>query len=273
MNSNFKGKQSGFDPNLGIRFKAVRKALKLTQIEMAKQLKSSQGTITDIEKLKVHVSPNFADRFFDVFNVNVNWFYSGEGDMFNAPGQANEAPINSAGSIRKKKRTFISETAKAVFQSIIANNKKTLLSATDECNNLWHNVSALVQFISLYDELLDQPYFLNRLMYEIEHNGEKESIEHYRGIVEKLPAVVSELHRLNGLLSGTLERLKPLDFLATMESNNWDELLKLREEYYKVLACDNLARGVELQTEMMNLEIELDFARKQYTKFLLDTKK
>ena len=63
--------------------KKLREALGLSQKEMANTLKISDATISRIEKGDRNVTVRLMDQICKEFNVNKNWFVTGEGEMFN----------------------------------------------------------------------------------------------------------------------------------------------------------------------------------------------
>jgi DNA-binding XRE family transcriptional regulator len=60
------------EPNL--KFKELRKGLKLSQIEFAKKTGVSQGTITDIERGRIGVSKSMRRKIKDTFGVESGYF-------------------------------------------------------------------------------------------------------------------------------------------------------------------------------------------------------
>lgn len=64
--------------------KMVRQALDLSVAKMAKQLDMSASTLTSYERGERTPSVEFLTRLYKVFNINTNWFVSGDGIMFNA---------------------------------------------------------------------------------------------------------------------------------------------------------------------------------------------
>lgn len=64
--------------------KMVRQALDLSVAKMAKQLDMSASTLTSYERGERTPSVEFLTRLYKVFNINTNWFVSGDGAMFNA---------------------------------------------------------------------------------------------------------------------------------------------------------------------------------------------
>lgn len=71
----------------GKRLKEVRKALDLTQEELASKLlgSSNKGTISSYENGRLEVAPKAKVILFTTLKVNKDWFETGEGEMFNEP--------------------------------------------------------------------------------------------------------------------------------------------------------------------------------------------
>ena len=63
--------------------KEIRKNLDLSIAKMSKQLEMSASTLTSYERGERTPSVEFLTRLYKVFNVNTNWFVSGEGSLFN----------------------------------------------------------------------------------------------------------------------------------------------------------------------------------------------
>ncbi len=66
-----------------IYLKKVRQSLELSVAKMSKQLEMSASTLTSYERGERTPSVEFLTRLYKVFNINTNWFVSGEGTMFN----------------------------------------------------------------------------------------------------------------------------------------------------------------------------------------------
>jgi len=64
------------------RFALVRKTLKLTQREFAERISVATGFIASMEIGDRKVNPRIMKLVSSVFNVNLQWLETGEGDMF-----------------------------------------------------------------------------------------------------------------------------------------------------------------------------------------------
>ncbi len=62
--------------------KQVRNKLNLSIAKMANELDMSASTLTSYERGDRLPSIEFAQRLYRVYNVNSNWFVSGDGEMF-----------------------------------------------------------------------------------------------------------------------------------------------------------------------------------------------
>lgn len=71
-----------------IRMRTIRKALGLKQLDFAMKLGTDQSSITKHESGKRPIGKNIEYKLLREFNVNAEWWRSGEGDIFNS-GNAN----------------------------------------------------------------------------------------------------------------------------------------------------------------------------------------
>ena len=69
----------------GKRLKEIRKKLNYTQEQMAQYLDVPYRTYTSYERDENRPSYSMLDNLCQKENVNLNWFISGIGDMFNPP--------------------------------------------------------------------------------------------------------------------------------------------------------------------------------------------
>ena len=67
---------------IGHRFKRFRKAIGKTQMQLARELKVYQSTITNIEVGKTFPGLKYLHYFHDKYRLNTNWLLSDRGDMF-----------------------------------------------------------------------------------------------------------------------------------------------------------------------------------------------
>lgn len=64
------------------RFCKVRKALKMKQVDFAKELTLTQGHVSDIENKRKSVSDRVDEIICLKFDVNKDWLRNGTGEMF-----------------------------------------------------------------------------------------------------------------------------------------------------------------------------------------------
>ena len=64
------------------RLALTRKALKLTQREFAQKISVATGFIASMEIGDRKVNPRIMKLVSSIFNVNLQWFETGEGEMF-----------------------------------------------------------------------------------------------------------------------------------------------------------------------------------------------
>ncbi len=67
--------------DIGQRVKAVRRALRYQQKEVAAALNIAAGYLSDIESGKANPGPEFFVKFAREYNVNLNYIFLGIGDM------------------------------------------------------------------------------------------------------------------------------------------------------------------------------------------------
>lgn len=65
------------------RLKALRKALKMTQVEFAEIINFSNGHVSDMEKGRKNITDSTMDLLKLKKNVNIDWVKTGRGEMFN----------------------------------------------------------------------------------------------------------------------------------------------------------------------------------------------
>ena len=64
------------------RFALARKTLKLTQREFAEKLSVATGFVASMEIGDRKVNPRIMKLVSSIYNVNLNWLETGEGEMF-----------------------------------------------------------------------------------------------------------------------------------------------------------------------------------------------
>jgi transcriptional regulator with XRE-family HTH domain len=74
----------------------IRKELDISAQKMADKLGVSQGSIAQYEAGKREPNYNFISRLNEVYNVNLNWFVSGQGEMFNGQDKTDHTKIDEA---------------------------------------------------------------------------------------------------------------------------------------------------------------------------------
>ncbi|MDD2815436.1 MAG: helix-turn-helix transcriptional regulator [Thiotrichaceae bacterium] len=71
----------------GNRLKDFRDFLGVSQQKLADNLGVSRGYLNDIERGRQEPSLNFAKKLLEVYNVNLNWFVDGIGEMMSTPDE------------------------------------------------------------------------------------------------------------------------------------------------------------------------------------------
>ncbi len=70
---------------IGQRFKKIRQEKNLSQEQFGQILRMTKSGISAVENDKVFVSVDTLRTLFLNFDVNLNWFVMGDGEMFNTP--------------------------------------------------------------------------------------------------------------------------------------------------------------------------------------------
>lgn len=68
--------------DIGARLKEVRKSLRLTLLEMYQATQFSKSIISEVENGKKLPSSIYLFALADIFNVNINYIFTGKGEMF-----------------------------------------------------------------------------------------------------------------------------------------------------------------------------------------------
>ena len=66
----------------GFRFLLFRKAIKLTQLQLASELKIHQAEVAGIEKSAIYPKINYLHFLNKKYGLNINWLLCNAGDMF-----------------------------------------------------------------------------------------------------------------------------------------------------------------------------------------------
>ena len=67
------------------KIKKIRETLGLSIVKMADRLGIPSRTLGGYERGERTPSIELLSQLYKVFNININWFVSGEGEMVNAP--------------------------------------------------------------------------------------------------------------------------------------------------------------------------------------------
>ncbi len=84
---------------MNLRLKEIRTNLGLKQSEFASKLNLSTSAICDYEKGRRRITERTLNDICSKFNVNKDWFESGQGDMFN--NISNDPEFDSFSSLTK----------------------------------------------------------------------------------------------------------------------------------------------------------------------------
>lgn len=106
----------------GFRLKEIRKALRLTQIDFANIINTSNGHVSDMEKDRKNITDTTIDLLKLKCNVNENWLRTGEGgeeNMFIKPSPTNLAYNHFGylmGNASPQKKAVLSALIEMVYQ-------------------------------------------------------------------------------------------------------------------------------------------------------------
>jgi transcriptional regulator with XRE-family HTH domain len=76
--------------------KKIRLELKISAQKLADSLNVSRGSIVQYETGKRKPSYEFMEALHKVYNVNLNWFVSGQGEMFIGQDKTDHTKIDEA---------------------------------------------------------------------------------------------------------------------------------------------------------------------------------
>jgi|GEM_PF-2016336 len=116
----------------GKKIKLLRQHLGLTQAELAQRLEISSPALSKIESNITNPSAETTAKLIAAFDVNLNWLYSDQGAMFNAPTpqtdtlqEANERPYRDSASQRASYQLLLklSDTQEKLIEQIEANKR------------------------------------------------------------------------------------------------------------------------------------------------------
>ena len=88
---------------IGDRFKKIRTTNNLTQNDFGAQLGMLKSGVSAVENNKVFVSLDVLRSLFLNFNISLNWFIMGKGEMFNELSQQNTQLENLIAQMIDKK--------------------------------------------------------------------------------------------------------------------------------------------------------------------------
>lgn len=115
------------------RFKEIRNALNMKQGIFAKEIKTTQGHVSDIENKRKGVSDRVIEIICLKYDVNEDWLRYGTGEMF--------VPISKSDQIAD----MISDVLKSDEEDF----KRRLISALAQLDDTgWENLEKLIDMIS-----------------------------------------------------------------------------------------------------------------------------
>lgn len=115
---------------MGKRFSEFRNSINLSQAALASQLGESQPTITSIELGRTFPNGSILLKAFNEFGLNLNWLFSGEGQMLNEPDFP-EDPLNET-RIKIDRKELLPRLLNPGFLNKINNPKIFTVRQEDE---------------------------------------------------------------------------------------------------------------------------------------------
>jgi len=98
------------------RLALVRKTLKLTQREFAQKISVATGFIASMEIGDRRVNPRIMKLVSSIYNINLHWLETGEGEMFYS---SSEKDIEEIISLYKKLNPFFQKFIIRQIQELI----------------------------------------------------------------------------------------------------------------------------------------------------------
>ncbi|MFA7074907.1 MAG: helix-turn-helix domain-containing protein [Endomicrobiaceae bacterium] len=105
----------------GVKVKLIRKKLKKSQKEFSDFLEVSQSAISNYEKNERTPSADFLNKLAEKCNINMNWFLTGKGEMFQTD-IANQELEQLKKEIQALKKTI--DTLEKEHNDLQAHNKE-----------------------------------------------------------------------------------------------------------------------------------------------------
>lgn len=109
----------GFNARQSFRLRELLDNLAIKQKDFANRINTDAGTIAKILSGKRQVGPNLEYKIFNEFNVNANWWNTGEGEMFNQPKTAVAGKVVDNDTLNYEELTYISTKARASFMELM----------------------------------------------------------------------------------------------------------------------------------------------------------
>ena len=114
--------------DLSIKFKQIRQQKQLTQLELGSYLNVSKQAIANVESGHSNPSIELISKLVDIFNINLNWLISGQGDMF-ISNCDNTLELHNNEDLTKNIDTF-----KERFQKLVDTNNLNSYSLSKKTN-------------------------------------------------------------------------------------------------------------------------------------------
>ena len=118
------------------RFKQIRTFLQMKQNDFSKEIKTTQGHVSDIENKRKPVSNRIIEIICLKYNINPKWFHTGDGEMFSISNEDERYAAN-VGKLQRTNDEAIIRWVNAIAETspdtlkIIEDFMKKLLDIQD----------------------------------------------------------------------------------------------------------------------------------------------
>ncbi|MBN2546534.1 MAG: helix-turn-helix transcriptional regulator [Spirochaetes bacterium] len=136
------------------RFKDFRQMLGLTQKAFAEKLNIKRDIISSIESGKVGPSREVIKKMIDLFDLNTNWLFTGEGEVFRSNEKA-PVKIETPEILQLKARISALEDKCKTYAVDLDNEKKSNENLEKEISDLRKELNdKLRSLVTLQSEML-----------------------------------------------------------------------------------------------------------------------
>lgn len=207
-------------------FKELRKRLKLSQVELAKQIDVSQGTVTDIERGRIGVSKRVAKRLQEKFGLQLSEIYENNEKIqhFDSDKTIGDQKTGVKWS-KTMKEQFLKDLqndpnwnkAHLINFQLWKENHAALEAFKKELSRYWEINSRMFRFLYQYSILYTSE--LQKDIYEklLEGASEQQIIAEFEERINNTESLKGVYKAVNEKLKASIEDLRPYDFHNTMK--------------------------------------------------------